>query len=257
MRIYAGISKNIAPDKKHCDDRILVGNVLLDDGYYEVEKPNEAGVVIGVADGVGGRPAGWRAASISLQGIGILNDYNMIDGQTVLRTVAAVNDELRRQSDLQEETKGMASTLSFLKLAGRRVTFFHLGDTRIYNLSVIQGHTVFRQATQDQNKLAEWGCEDDPDVEEIKMNNPDWMVITGYMGMTTEALCERAVVGELPLTGSFLLTSDGVHDYVPERELKSLLAAEEDQHQRIKALMSLARENGSMDDQSVILLKTE
>lgn len=258
MKIYARINKNIRMNQKVCDDRILIGNVLLDDGYYEVEKPEEADLVIAVADGVGGRPDGWRAASLSLQGLAVLNDSGIKEKQDVLKAAAAVNDELCRRSGAQEGARGMASTLSLLKMADRTATLFHLGDTRIYSLSAIQGYTVFRAVTADQNRLADQNAAEDADVEEIKRNNPDWNHITAYMGMPTKELCERAMlVEDLPLTGSYLFTSDGVHDYVPETELKELLTAQTDHREKIEAVMRLARENGSVDDQSVILLKTE
>ena len=254
MKIYARIDKNIRTHKKYCDDRILIGNVLLDDGYYEVEKLDGTDLVIAVADGVGGRPDGWRAASLSLQGLTVLNDSGIVDKQTVLETVAAVNDELLRRSGVP----GMASTLSFLKMADRTATLFHLGDTRIYSLSSIQGYTVFRAVTSDQNRLAALRCGDDADPEEIKRNAPDWDHITAYMGMATKELREEAMIVEnLPLTGSFLFTSDGVHDYVPEAAFRELLAAESDHRKKIEDVMALAREHGSADDQSVILLRAE
>lgn len=258
MKLYAKINRNIRAHKKACDDRILIGHVLLDDGYYEVEKPDGADMVIAVADGVGGRPEGWRAASLSLQGIAALNDSGIMDPQDILKTAAAVNDELRRRSGQQEALRGMASTLSFLKVADRNASLFHLGDTRIYSLNSIQGYTVFRAVTADQNRLADINYAGDGDVEEIKRLCPDWNHITAYMGMPTEELCESAMVTEnLSLTGSYLFTSDGVHDYVPEVKLRELLAAEADHRQRIEDVMRLARENGSVDDQSVVLLKTE
>ena len=66
MKVYAMVQKGNREGKINCDDRALVGKVVLDQGYYETDTDN-TNTVLAVSDGVGGSPAGWKAAEHGLR----------------------------------------------------------------------------------------------------------------------------------------------------------------------------------------------
>ena len=72
--------------------------------------------------------------------------------------------------------------------------------------------------------------------------------------MQTEQLEEAIqIVTNIGNSGMFILTTDGVHDYVEAQEFEEILHAAIPIRQKIDVIMERARENGSVDDQSIII----
>lgn len=260
MKICAGVRMGSRPGKPQCDDRLLIGDKILSDGFYELET-EEKNILLAVADGVGGCQAGWKAAEVTLEEIRALSPmaWETPEGVAVSSMIAqlqAANNKLLFLAGTHGEFEGMASTVSMACVTEDEVKIFHLGDTRVYQLRNLQGHQVMRQLTEDHNLLRSWKAM--PQYaslldEELKQDDR-WSHITSYMGMNSEELeAEVQVVENISRTGTFLLTSDGVHDYVEKSQLTEVLDRDVPLREKIELMMNMARENGSMDDQAVII----
>ncbi len=167
------------------------------------------GIAAAIADGMSGSDAGKQASHCCV--ISFLSDYYSTPdswsvkhaGQKIL---SATNSWLHSQGQSRfESAKGMVSTLSIIVLKSTTAYIFHIGDSRIYRLR--QGN--FEQITRDHRI---W----------IKEKN----YLNRAMGIDP---CLEVDYLSLPLEKDdlFLMTTDGIHDFIDEKNLKKLLIAQE------------------------------
>ena len=257
MKVYAMVQKGTREGKINCDDRALVGNVVLDQGYYETDTDN-TNTVLAVSDGVGGSPAGWKAASLTLEGIRCLTNTPIFGNDELVDTLAGVNEDLRAMSMKIESWRGMAATLSMVRIIDSEMKVLQLGDSRVYSLIDYQGISMLRQITTDQNNLLRWL--EDPVYEKLGASEEDlknkegWNSIISYMGMNTENLKKQVkIIDDMEAEGIIVITSDGIHDFIERDLFRKIILEDKKPKDKMKELMKLARDNGSDDDQSIII----
>lgn len=167
---------------------------------------NYKGIAAAIADGMSGSDGGKQASHCCV--ISFLNDYYSTPDtwsvkHAAQKILSATNSWLYSQGQSRfQSTKGMVSTLSIIILKSTTAHIFHIGDSRIYrcrdgNLEQItRDHRVW--VSQDKNYLNRaMGIEPKLEV--------DYQVIP-------------LAKGDL-----FLMTTDGVHDFIDEKSLKLLL----------------------------------
>ncbi len=95
------------------------------------------GMLLAVADGVGGHANGREASEYCVRGL-LADYYSTPDTwsipQSLDKVIVSLNRWLYSHSRRARETAGMATTLSAVVLRGRRYTIAHVGDTRVYLL---------------------------------------------------------------------------------------------------------------------------
>lgn len=266
MKIYAMVRQGTGEYKSQCDDRILVGNVILDNGYYEVENNSEnLKITIAVADGAGSSGAGWFAAQNTLEGIKYaLNDNDIFDENEVTDIMRHINNRLNEMIDEHEQIKESESTLSMLKIVNGEVVLVHLGDSRIYSAN--GENKLLKRLTTDQNKLNK--IKDMPENEgrsiSQMMNDPGATHITGYMGSDAERFDSEIVVTPIGINknNQYIITTDGIHDYIDTEVMSEILFSDKSPREKMLALMDEARrepvegenKEASEDDQSIIYI---
>lgn len=258
MNVYAYVRKGTNADKKQCDDRVLIGSTVLDRGYHEITIESDS-LVVAVSDGVGGHAGGWKAAELGLQETAALKDVPFEDMVGMIACIQHANDKVLSEAAVNIEFRRMAATLSVLRICKDAAVVLHLGDSRVYQLRTLQGHSVFRQLTRDQNLLNQWMqlqeySDYNMSEEELKRDRA-WSQITTYLGMSTDKIAgDILVVDNIGVSGCFLLTSDGVHDFLPTGRLTDILKLDISPKEKLELLADEARANGSADDQSIILV---
>lgn len=164
------------------------------------------GIVAAIADGMSGSDAGKLASNCCV--MSFLSDYYStpdswsvkLAGQKIL---SATNSWLYSQGQIRyESTKGMVSTLSILILKSTTAHIFHIGDSRIYRLR--RGN--LEQITRDHRV---WLDKDKSYLNRAMGIEPRLEV--DYKALPLEP-------GDL-----FLMTTDGVHDFIDEKSLKRIL----------------------------------
>jgi len=201
--------------------------------------PNGQAVLI-VADGMGGMADGERCASIAVANVlAYLLAVEAVDEWALSEAVKRAN------TAVHEAYHGVGgTTLTAIALAGGVACYAHAGDTRMY---VLEGGTL-RQVTQDHTALAAAEA-------------------TGQAVMPAErallgAQLNRAVgidSGLEPDIGTvggraFLLSSDGLHDYVDPTDRP----AEPKQAEAwVQRLVEAAAEAGTHDDATAAALSTQ
>jgi len=209
-----------------------------------IELPDQSllhtkGIVAVIADGVSGSEAGKEASTTCVQGF--LSDYFSTPESWTVKTsghkiLSALNRWLYGQGhQLYGSAKGMVTTLSVLILKSGSAYLFHVGDTRIYRLRdgslerLTQDHRV--RVAGDKNYLSR--------ALGIELN-----IEIDFRSLGLEA-------GDL-----FLLTTDGIHDFVDDKSLFQILQQHIDNPEHAcKTMIATALENGSNDNLSCQILQ--
>jgi len=196
------------------------------------------GVALAIADGVSGAGEGRRAAEVSVQGF--LSDYYATPDTwtvktSVFRVLSALNRWLFGQGQQYTQAhQGFLTTFSALIVRSQSAHIFHVGDTRIQRL---RGNTL-EPLTQDH--ATQVGAQKTYLTRAFGM---DWQVEIDYRTTDVQA-------GDI-----FLLTSDGIHEFLPRTRLKELLAlAPENPETVCNALIDEALLAGSDDNLSAQVL---
>jgi serine/threonine protein phosphatase PrpC len=202
---------------------------------------NIKGVAAVIADGMSGSEAGKEAAAACVRGF--LADYFTTPDSWSTETagekiLSALNRWLYAQGHLHyESTSAMVTTLSVLVIKSATAHLFHVGDTRIYRMRrgklerLTHDHRVHVSA--DKNYLSRaMGIELNMEID--------------YRSLTVE------------VDDIYLLTTDGVHDYLNDTVLAGLLyGQQQDLNETAHAIVASALQQGSHDNVSSIVLRLE
>lgn len=198
------------------------------------------GIVAAIADGMSGSDAGKQASQCCV--VSFLSDYySTPDSWSVKQAgekiLSATNSWLYSQGQIRyESTKGMVSTLSIVVIKSTTAHIFHIGDSRVYRLR--KGN--LEQITRDHRV---WISK-----EKNYLNRA--MGIEPRLEVDYKAL--PVARGDL-----FLLTTDGVHEFMDEKSLKALLQASDDLTEIADNILRLAIRNNSDDNLSCQLLRVD
>ncbi len=202
---------------------------------------NTKGVAAVIAEGMSGSEAGKEAAEACVRGF--LTDYFTTpetwstekSGEKIL---SALNRWLYAQGHHHyESTRAMVTTLSVLVIKSATAYLFHVGDTRIYRMRrgklecLTNDHRV--HISEDKNYLSRaMGIELHMEID--------------YRSLPVEA------------DDIYLLTTDGVHDYVEDTTLAEFLYSHSlDTEAASGFIVERALENGSHDNVTCQVIKVD
>jgi len=197
------------------------------------------GIAVVIADGMSGSDAGKEAAEACVTGF--LTDYFTTPDSWSTRTaggkvLSALNRWLYAQGQQQSASdKGMVTTLSALVIKSATAHLFHTGDTRIWRMRrgrlecLTRDHRM--QVSEDKNYLSRA------------------MGIELHMEIDYRAL-------PVELNDLYLLTTDGIHDFVTETQLAEFLYEGKDGLEEIAGrIAACALDNGSHDNLTCQLVR--
>ncbi len=247
MKIY-GFGQR-GPDKTIGEDHMLIKNGIISEGYIECE-PDEK-TVLAICDGVGGNNAGEEASLLAVKGLVEARLFEGTDEQSLRNIIKNINDEIITLSAKREDYSGMATTMTGVYIDKEKGILFHLGNCRLF---AVNG-AYLRQVTEDHTNVNKWvrmgvmtrdEAEDRPDKNVIYAclggGNPDFLKPLEITDITETALSGKDLI----------LTSDGIHDHVKADDMEEIMLSVKPMKERMEKLTSMARENGSKDDISII-----
>jgi len=199
------------------------------------------GIAAVIADGMSGSEAGKEAAEACVRGF--LTDYfttpeSWSTERAGEKILSALNRWLYAQGHHHyESTSAMVTTLSVLVIKSATAHLFHVGDTRIYRMRrgklecLTNDHRV--HVSEDKNYLSRaMGIELHMEID--------------YRSLPVE------------VDDIYLLTTDGVHDYLDDAELADFLYGDSrDLDETARAVIEKALEHGSHDNVSCGILKVD
>lgn len=197
------------------------------------------GVAAVIADGMSSSEGGHEASQICVTGF--LNDYFSTPESWSVKTSAskilsALNTWLCGQGQSRYGSpKGMVTTLSVAVIRSTTAHLFHVGDSRIY----LYREQRLEQLTKDHRV---WVSKDQD-------------LLARAMGIDSHLEIDYRTVALN--TGDLLLFStDGVHDFLTDRQLHKLLREHQGNlQQAAKAITTTALEQGSSDNVTCQLLR--
>ena len=228
----------------------LSAGVCSDIGGYRDVNQDAAFVApwgAGVADGVGGGPAGDLASAALVHRL-VAGGDRVPDASALAVRIREANWDLGAHVRRDPALAGMATTLTAVWFSERGALLLaHTGDSRAY---LLRGGELIRQTRDDSfvQTLVEQGLVRAEDA----MTHPRRNIITASLrGEATDLV---RVAERYPVAGDrWMICSDGVSDYLPDDAIGEVLSAALDPHTAAHELVSLALEAGSRDNVTAVV----
>lgn len=250
MKAYATIEKGSG--KSVAEDRVLLMDRILDSGSDWVQFADDE-ILVALADGVGGNAGGGEAAQYVLDQLHArLLKMCDVSEDTVKTMLAEINQQLLEFAANSPGMQNMATTLTGLIGMGEEAYAFHIGNTRLFT---VQG-SYLRQLTIDQT-TKEW-LRRSGQLEAAQ--NCESNEITACLGGGNIQLgraMQVTLINGWRNSRGWVLTSDGIHDYVGEDEIDLLSCDISQIEDMCGHVMMDAVDRGSCDDRSIVVIRKE
>ncbi|MGA3025015.1 MAG: protein phosphatase 2C domain-containing protein [Bryobacteraceae bacterium] len=208
-----------------------------------------------VVDGLGGHPAGDRAAEIAIQTIPKeLAEAGGGVEERVRQAITAANNRIYEAAQADPECHGMACVLTLAVLEGQRITVGHVGDSRLY----LVWNGVVRKITPDHSPVGV--KEDRGEISELDaMRHPRRNEVfrdAGTRWRTPEEEGFIEVRGFLfHADAAMLLCTDGLSDALTSAEIGAIVDEYDGDAARTAAkLVEAANGAGGVDNISVVFV---
>ena len=140
------------------------------------------------------------------------------------------------------------TVFSIIWIEKEKFTIYHIGDTRIYLMT----ERNFIQLTNDHTYVQE--LVDKGIISNVmKSKHPRKNIITQSLGGKSEIKID-IYNGLIEPGNKLLLSTDGIHDYIDDDDISKILSKTNNLETNINTLISVAKENGSKDDISGIVV---
>jgi len=211
-----------------------------EDRFLMKRHDNDA-VLLAVADGMGGHVGGEEAARIATRS---LNDFNP-NSQDVkahfIELVEASHRNIQASTAEKPALKGMGTTLTVVFLDKGTAHWAHIGDTRLYLLR--KGQLI--RVTRDHTIPGLLLHQGEITASEARLHPLRNMLLRCIGCGNTEADTGSFELKEGDL---ILLSSDGLHDMVPEETIEVILNSKINLKEKLKELVSAALNVGGRDN---------
>ena len=217
-------------------------------GVYAPSEPDERGPLFVLADGMGGHAAGEVASRLAVEGV--LEQWTSgpsAVARNALRTAVRGANSTVFAASLDNEHRGMGTTLTALALLGGEALVAHVGDSRAY--LVRQGRCS--QLTDDHSRVGE--------MLRMRLITPEQAAHHPARSQLTRSLGHDPAVqvdlvrSDIAVGDVFILCCDGLWDLVSRADIAQKVEAEPDE--AAAGLLELALERGAPDNVSVIVVR--
>lgn len=211
------------------------------------------GILVGVADGMGGHNAGEVASQVAAETLDTFYTVKLPElspEERLAETIKRANDRIIEMSNNSLDLQGLGTTLTALLVKGKEAYVGHVGDCRIY----LWRKGQLMQITQDHSLVQEAVREGILTPEQARVH-PQRNIITRALGtqdtMDVDTLRMECQPGDI-----FLLSSDGLHGLLEDNEIEEIIRMGNGAMEQItEELITTALEEGGTDNVTVVLLK--
>lgn len=218
------------------------------------EERDRRGLLLTVADGMGGVKGGEVASRITVETL--MRAYRESPGTDVAENlhgaVVTANRMVHRESVQHPELSGMGTTCTAAVVCGRDVYVAHVGDSRAY---LVRSGRI-RQLTHDHSLVGQLVRDRQLTAEQAR-TDPRRNVVTRSVGIGAEVDVDTQRISESLQNGDVLiLCTDGLHGLVSDEELSAAVTHHE-LDQACDSLVTLAKQRGGHDNITMILARAE
>jgi protein phosphatase len=214
----------------------------------------EIGLLLAVADGMGGHAAGRTASRIAVQAVIelVAGVAWQRDGRRLCELLAQCFAEAERRlhedSQAHPDREHMGTTLSVALVRWPRLYIAHAGDSRCYLLRDSKLELLTRDHTF-ATQLIERGVIDSESADRSPMRN----VLVNALGGNTEDVRTETSMHDLRDGDVLLLCTDGVSGQVSERSITEILTSSGDPRTASEKLVAAADEAGGVDNATAVV----
>jgi serine/threonine protein phosphatase PrpC len=240
---------------------IEIHGTSIPDRYRTRLHSGARAVLLLVADGVGGTPAGERASSITLDAIMNYVTHSMrcfyaLDQQAapdllheLANTVQRSHEAVLAQAAETPEHTGMATTLTMAHVLWPRAYVVQIGDSRCYRLRDDDLELVTRDQTLSQ-VLVESGEISEEQAQRSPFSNVLVQAIGGPEGV-------EPAISQIDLEpgDTLLLCTDGLTKHVARPEMAALLREADSAEHATRDLIAAALAGGGTDNVTAIVAR--
>jgi protein phosphatase len=218
-----------------------------------------------VADGMGGHAAGEVASREAVDtiygmvksGVGRLRDLVGAPCEQDLRAATRLIESAVQAAtyivfsiaEIDRAKSGMGTTISALLVLGDCAVTAQVGDSRIYR---VQGESV-EQLTEDHTLIA-WQLKQGLITPQEAARSPLRNVITRAVGNREYVQVDTGCV-PLSAGARFLLCSDGLHGYLRDQDIPTIVAL--GGGEAVRRFVDLANERGGKDNITAVLVEID
>ena len=209
--------------------------------------------IFAVADGVGGAEAGEVASQTAIE---VLDEAfrHQLDGADIEDlmelAIQRANSSIHQMAQEHAKFSMMATTIVALHLNGNRATIGHVGDSRLYRLSV---DGQLHRETEDHSVVEE-EVRAGRMTPEQAANHPSKNVISRALGAEEGVEVDMKTM-EVEEGTEFLLCTDGITRHISDNELRQLLILNDDLDTTCKQLKDRCYERGAEDNLTVVIVR--
>ncbi len=249
--------------RRNNEDAYLVsamdGEEPLVNQLRRTPKVCQMGLLLAVADGMGGAAAGEIAsreglASIAVYMFGHWGRFpsTSVTEKDLYRALMGAADcassSVLRYSDDDHTARGMGSTLTAAVIWNGHAHFIQVGDSRAY----LYRKPDLIQLTTDQTLVNELIASGSLTPEQAK-THPQRSMITQALGSPQPLKAELGKVA-LRRGDRLLLCSDGLHGEVGDEQLKEFMELNHSPRRTLELMLEVALEHGGRDNATALLL---
>lgn len=209
-----------------------------------------------VADGMGGHKAGDVASKMAvdiIKDVILTNKSNLNSEDMVISTIKGAikkaNEEIYLKSLSRKECAGMGTTVTLAYILERNIYIGHVGDSRAYLIETDK----INQLTEDHSLINELVKNGSITLEEGK-DHPQKNIITRAVGTSKLIYSDTYKIG-YKSGDILLLCSDGLSNMVEDKEIFEIIKDAKNVKDACEGLIVKAKENGGLDNVTVIMIK--
>jgi protein phosphatase len=216
--------------------------------------PVSDGVLVAVADGMGGIAGGEAASRAAVEAMTQLAPLEQaMSPRRLLQHIRNTHRDIRT-TFTQSPTPG--TTLTLFRSTGNRAVWANVGDSRIYRLRMGRLEQLSRDQTRNEFHKRD-GTRPQPDGDHLAQAFIFGSRGLGFDNMIRLEVSLDAAQVELRAGDMFLMSSDGLHDVLREDTLRTLLANAPSAQDAASALHDAAIAAGSTDNVTAVVLRVE
>jgi len=209
------------------------------------------GVLLIVADGMGGHSAGEVASGMTVELVPRLYYGSQSPAHEALReAVEETNRQIYAASLADDSKRGMGTTCTAIAVVGEEAFAAHVGDSRLYMMREGKVYLL----TEDHSAVMEMVKLGLITMDEAR-HHEDKNVILRALGTAPEVEVSTLEPFRVRAGDKYLLCSDGLYDLVTDEEIERELSAAEDIHAAGERLIVMAKGRGGHDNITVGILE--
>ncbi|AXK51350.1 PP2C family protein-serine/threonine phosphatase [Spiroplasma alleghenense] len=229
--------------------------------FFENSRGEAFGIV---CDGMGGHAHGEVASKMAVDKFAKIFESQNFDGldnnqinRWLRNSVTDILNDMIDYADQDLTTKDMGTTLTAILFANNCAYVINVGDSRTYK---VVDNRLF-QVSQDQNL---WNSTPEAERKDIQMSGmydkatevTFWKVLTSALGPAKTLRIDTYFIEDPK--GIYILTTDGVHDYMDEDIVVStLLNPKQKMKEKAHLIIEDAKDNMSTDNLSILIIEVE